>query len=233
MPSRSSVVILVRHGETAWNRTRRLQGRTDTTLSAEGIGEAKNLSDALSSVPLSAIYCSPLSRSRQTAEILGTPHGLTPQAKDAFLEIDYGSWEGKSTDHLRENFPEDFNKWMTQPTDVHIHDAEDLRSVRKRVVDGFMEILNENDANVIAVVGHGGVNRVLLLSLLNADLAAFWRIRQDNVCVNLIEVSGDVFRVSLLNSTAHLRTDYCSLVEQAISRLDHGLSGPSLSSIGR
>lgn len=228
MTSRNSIVILTRHGETAWNRTRRLQGRIDVSLSAEGIEEAKNLSVALSSVPLSEVYCSPLSRSKETAEILGSPHGLTPKVKDAFMEADYGSWEGKSTDYLRENFPHDFDKWMTQPTDVHIPNAENLECVRKRVVEGFMEVLNESDANVIAIVGHGGVNRALLLSLLNADLKSFWRIRQDNVCVNLIEVSGEVFRVSLLNSTVHLRTDYCALVEQARSRLAYGLSGPSI-----
>ena len=235
MQSRNSIVILARHGETIWNRTRRLQGRTDIDLSSEGMEEAKNLSDALSSVPLSEVYCSPLSRSRKTAEILGAPHGLTPKVRDAFLEVNYGSWEGKSTDYLRENFHEDFNKWMTHPTDVHIPDAEDLTSVRERVVEGFMEVLRENqsDTNVIAIVGHGGINRALLLFFLSADLAAFWRIRQDNVCVNLIEVSGDVFRVSLLNSTAHLRMDYRALVEQARSRLGHGLSGPSLSSMGR
>lgn len=158
---------------------------------------------------------------------------MAPRIKDAFLEVNYGSWEGKSTGYLKENFPEDFDKWMTEPTAVHIPGAEELMSVRTRVVQGFVEALNESDGNVIAIVGHGGINRTLLLSFLNADLTAFWRIRQDNVCVNLIEVSGDIFRVSLLNSTAHLRTDYAALVEQARSRLGQGLSGPSLLSRGK
>jgi broad specificity phosphatase PhoE len=210
--SKNSIVILTRHGETAWNRTRRLQGRLDISLSEEGIEEARNLSAALSSVPISEIYCSPLSRSRETAEILGSPHGLTPKVKDAFMEADYGSWEGKSSEYLRKIFPHDFDKWIKQPTDVQIPNAENLECVQKRVVEGFMEVLNESNANVIAIVGHGGVNRALLLSLLNADLKSFWRIRQDNVCVNLIEVAGEMFRVSLLNSTVHLRTDYCALV---------------------
>ena len=232
--SRNSIIILTRHGETAWNRTKRLQGRIDISLSEEGIEEARNLSAALSSVPLSEVYCSPLSRSRETAEILGHPHGLTPKVKDAFIEADYGSWEGKSSDYLRKNFPHDFDKWITHPNDAQIPNGENLERVQKRVVEGFMEVLNESHADVIAIVGHGGVNRALLLSLLNADLKSFWRIRQDNVCVNLIEVSGEMFRVSLLNSTAHLRTDYCALVEQARSRLAHGLSGPSTrSAFGR
>ncbi len=214
-----AVVILARHGGTAWNKTRRLQGRTDIPLSDDGVKEAKHLSIALASVPLSSIYCSSLARSRQTAEILAQPHGLIPNAREELVEVNFGAWEGKTTDYLRDNFSDNFRTWMTRPTSARIPGAEDLASVQKRVLHCFGEIIRENDGRITAMVGHGGVNRVLLLSLLGADLKSFWRIRQDNVCVNLIEVSGDVCRVSLLNSIAHLNANYMHLVSQAKSRL--------------
>ena len=214
-----AVVILVRHGGTAWNSTRRLQGRTDIPLSDSGVEEAKRLSSALASAPISSVYCSPLARSRQTAEILAEPHILTPKPMDDLVEVNFGTWEGKTTDYLRENFPENFQTWMTRPTSARIPGSEELKAVQKRVLRCFTEIVRENDGKVAAMVGHGGVNRVLLLSLLGAELQSFWRLRQDNVCVNLIEVSGDVYRVSLLNSVAHLETNYVDLVNQAKSRL--------------
>ncbi len=212
-------MILARHGGTAWNRTRRLQGRTDIPLSDSGVEEAKHLSSALASTPISSVYCSPLARSRQTAEILAEPHNLTPKPMADLIEVNFGTWEGKTTDYLRDSFPQDFQTWMTRPTSARIPGAEELKAVQKRALRCFAEIVRENDGKVTAMVGHGGVNRVLLLSLLGAELESFWRLRQDNVCVNLVEVSGDFYRVSLLNSIAHLEMNYLDLVNQAKSRL--------------
>lgn len=213
-----AVVILARHGGTSWNNERRLQGRTDIGLSREGVDQVTSLSRALSSSPISNIYCSPLSRSKRTAEIISTPHGLTPCVKESFIEMSFGLWEGKTTDYLSTNYPDEFKNWLTHPGHVHIPEAEKLQDVQRRVFNGFMQVIEENHGKVVAIVGHGGVNRLLLLSLLDSDLEAFWRIRQDNACLNLIEMSESTCRVSLVNSTAHLMTDYATLVRQAQSR---------------
>lgn len=214
-----AVVILARHGGTSWNNERRLQGRTDISLSPEGVNQVTLLSRALSSTPISNIYCSPLSRSKRTAEIISAPHGLTPHVKESFIEMSFGRWEGKTTSYLSANYPDDFKNWLRHPTRVRIPEAENLQDVQRRAFNGFMQVIEENHDKVVAIVGHGGVNRVLLLSMLDSDLEAFWRIRQDNACLNLIEMSESTCRVSLVNSTAHLMTDYAALVRQAKSRI--------------
>jgi len=212
------VLLLARHGETLWNEMRLIQGRTDVALSDTGREQAKVLSAALASIPLASIYCSPLLRARETAEILSIPHKIAPKMDEGFIEMNFGEWEGKTHIALRKEFPEKYDKWLVDPGQVAVPRAERLSDVQARVKRSFQHITEENDERIVAVVGHGGVNRALLLSLLQASSIAFWRLRQDTGCLNLIELSDGIPRISLLNSTAHLRTDYGQLVEEAAIR---------------
>ena len=211
-------MLLVRHGETLWNERRLLQGRTDIALCERGREQAKVLSSALTSIPFSSIYCSPLSRAKETAEILALPHGLTPIADQGFAEISFGDWEGKSHESLALEAGEEYAQWIIKPTEVTVAGAERLEEAQTRAMRSLDKIVRENKKRVLVVVGHGGINRVILLSLLEADLGAFWRMRQDTTCVNLIEFSDDIPRISLLNCTAHFKTDYTQIVKSAMSR---------------
>jgi len=197
---------------------RLIQGRTDVALSDTGREQAKILSAALASIPFASIHCSPLLRARETAEILSRPHTMMPRVDEGFVEVNFGSWEGKTHSALREEFQEKYDRWLVDPGSVDVPGAERLSDVQARVVRSFERVAEENDGKVVVVVGHGGVNRALLLSLLQANSGAFWRLRQDLACLNLIELSDGVPRVCLLNSTAHLKTDYRQLVEEAAVR---------------
>jgi len=214
----NAIVLLVRHGETLWNEMRLLQGRTDVSLSDAGREQARALSVALSSIPLSSIYCSPLSRARETAEILAMPRRLTPRVEAGFAEMSFGEWEGKSHSTLSKEFPEQYQRWLVDPSQVELPRAEKLVDVQARVRRGFERIVESSDGGVVAIVGHGGVNRALLLSLLHAEARAFWKLRQDLACVNLIEVFEGIPRLALANSTTHLKADYCQLVKEAATR---------------
>jgi len=214
----NAIVLLARHGETLWNEMRLLQGRTDVALSDIGREQARALADALASIPLFSIHCSPLLRARETAEVLATPHKIVPTINEGFIEINFGEWEGKSHTALRRDCPELYQKWLIDPTQVDVPGAERLSDVQARVMRSLERIVWENNGKIVAVVGHGGVNRTLLLSLLDARSEAFWRLRQDVACLNMIELSEGTPRISLLNSTAHLKTDYSQLVKEAAAR---------------
>jgi len=214
-----SIILLVRHGETPWNEKRLLQGRTDVALCDGGREQAEVLSSALSSVPLRATYCSPLARAAETAKILSSSHRISPKIDEGFIEINFGEWEGKTPEALRRDYPRQYERWLVNPKDVTVAKAELLRDVQTRVMRSFEHIAEENENGVVCIVGHGGINRVLLLSLLQADLGAFWRLRQDTACLNLIELSDDIPRITLLNSTAHFKKDYTQIVEEAMIRM--------------
>jgi len=214
----NALVLLARHGETLWNEMRLIQGRTDVALSDTGREQARALSAALASIPLSSIYCSPLVRARETAEILAKPHKTRPIVDEGFVEINFGEWEGKTHSALRKQFPDQYERWLMDPDQVDVPKAERLSDVQARVARSFQRIIEENDGKVVTVVGHGGVNRALLLSLLRAKSEAFWRLRQDVACLNMIELSEGIPRISTLNSTAHLKTDYSRLVREAAAR---------------
>jgi len=214
----NAVVLLARHGETLWNEMRLIQGRTDVALSDTGREQARALSAALASIPLSSIYCSPLVRARETANILATPHKIMPRVDEGFVEINFGEWEGKTHSALRKQFQEQYERWLIDPGQVDVPRAERLNDVQARVIQSFERIVMENEGKIATVVGHGGVNRALILSLMRANSGAFWRLRQDLACLNLIELSDGIPRICLLNSTSHLRTDYRLLVGEAAIR---------------
>ena len=87
-------LLLVRHGETDWNRDHRVQGQTDTPLNATGLAQAHALASSLSCVPLDAVYSSDLARARMTAETVAEPHGLPVEVEVDLREKDFGTWEG-------------------------------------------------------------------------------------------------------------------------------------------
>jgi len=218
MRQSKAIILLARHGETLWNEMRLIQGRTDVALSDAGREQARALLTALAPIPLASIYCSPLMRARETAEILGMPHKMTPMIDEGFVEVNFGEWEGKTHSELRNKFPDRYEKWLIDPGQVYVPGAERLSDVQSRVMHSFQRIIEENDGKVLAVVGHGGVNRTLLLSLLQANLASFWRLRQDIACLNLIELSDGMPKINLVNSTAHFKTDYWQLLKEAADR---------------
>ena len=102
-----TTIILVRHGETDWNRERRFQGHADTALNESGRQQAVALADALSSERLTAICTSPLRRASETADIVGARLGLQPEKLAALREIDVGDWQGLTVDEVKARFPDE------------------------------------------------------------------------------------------------------------------------------
>jgi broad specificity phosphatase PhoE len=203
----ATLVYLIRHAETVWNVERRVQGSLDAPLSDRGRRQVACLVGALRDVPLAALYASPLARAQETARPLAEARGLSLQVVDDLREIDQGEWEARLLDDVQADDGERLLAWWSAPHTVRMPGGETLGEVQARALRAFAAMAARHAGEAVAIVAHGGVNKALLLALLGAPLAAYWRIRQNNACINLIEVDGPATRVRSLNDTLHLGAD--------------------------
>ncbi|MCX7779938.1 MAG: histidine phosphatase family protein [Negativicutes bacterium] len=196
--------ILVRHGETTWNREGRYQGQIDTPLSPFGIEQGLKVAEALANIPLDICYASPLSRSYETAGMCAARHGLEVIRDERLLEINHGEWEGLLAAEVGERYPELLHKWRTSVVDVEMPGGETIEAVRQRSMAAFYDYAAKHAGQTVLVVAHDAVNKAVLCSILDIDLSHFWQIKQDNTCINVFEYQDGKWRLVLLNSTQHL-----------------------------
>lgn len=196
-------LYLIRHGETEGSDVKRYKGTLDVPLSENGLQQMKRTAEFVKSVrdgkPLAAVYSSDLSRARKSAEAVALPHGLSPVAVEGLRERNFGLWEGLSFDEIREKFPDAFEAWARDPLSHSPVGGESTLDVRDRVTDTLGQILLRHDGGDIAVVAHGGVNRVALCHFMGLPLENIFRIEQDFACVNIIEFYDGFPVVKLLN----------------------------------
>ena len=167
-------LLLVRHGETDVSIRGRCFGRLDVGLSEEGRRQADALGATLCKVRLTAVCSSPLVRALDTATAIATPHGLRPLPLDVLRELDFGELEGLTHEQIREERPELYQEWMESPATVRFPGGESFADLRARVLPAVSEIVERHRGEVVAVVAHGGVVRVVLADALGlADGAAF------------------------------------------------------------
>lgn len=182
-------ILLVRHGETTWNREGRYQGRTDIPLSEHGQAQVQRLGDRLRNVPIAAAIASPLARAKTTAEAVLAGRSLTLELDPALLEISHGAWEGKLASEVERDHAEMFGVWRTAPgRDAPAGPgAETLGDVEARawpVLEKLCARLGDTDTGLIAA--HDAVNRVLLCRVLGLPLQQVWKFRQAPATLNVL-----------------------------------------------
>jgi len=197
-------IFLVRHGETAWNNQLRYQGHSDIPLSEKGRAQARALSHKLAGETFNAFYASDLTRARETAEIIAQPHGLPVITKSQLRETKFGAWEGLKYSEIMERYPEVLASWTTDPLSTRIPDGESLRDVAERVMAGLAEIIENHPEERVVIAAHGGTIRIILASILHMDLNQYWRLRQDNTALNIVDFYNEKAIVSLVNDVSHL-----------------------------
>jgi broad specificity phosphatase PhoE len=207
-------IVLVRHGQTAWNREVRFRGRADPPLDDFGLKQAEATGRYLAARwPVDVVYASPMERAMQTAQAIAAiaaiadAHGLTAQSFDGLLDIDFGEWQGRSPDEVKEHYPELLQAWFEAPHTVHVPGGESLDDVRDRVVVGLDQVIERHPGQTVAMVGHTVVNRVLLCAVLGLGNEHFWRLQQETCTVNVFDAEPDgTFTIVVLNDTCH--TDF-------------------------
>lgn len=197
-------LILVRHGETDWNKESRFQGNQDIALNKKGEAQAQKLADRLADEKIDLIYSSNLGRAHTTAKIIAQEHNLEVGVRANLQEIDFGVWEGLTFAEINEQYSKEFSAWKDNPNEMKPKDGESLKEVEKRAVKAMNELLEEHDGKTILVAAHGGVNRVVISNFLGMPLDKCWRLNQDNTAVNIINISQTEVVLEKFNSTCHL-----------------------------
>jgi len=197
-------LFLIRHGESRSNIEQRYQGQGESDLSQLGLDEAEELARYLSKQKFSAIYSSTLRRSFETAEMISKHHDLDVMKVPELIERNYGKWENMKFGDIKKRYGRIYGKWLIDPGMTLIPGAESLKALQKRGVAAIEKLVKKNKGRTFCVVGHGGINRTILFHYMNVDLNNFWRIRQANCCINVVEFNKHFPVVTLLNSTAHL-----------------------------
>ena len=199
-------MILVRHGQTEWNRVERFRGRADVPLDETGLAqaEATGRRTAADVIP-AAVYSSPLARAVKTAEAIAGHFALAVQVHPGLADIDYGEWQGLTPDEARARWPEINHAWYNAPHTARIPGGETLDDLRARAMAAVAELAARHAGQSIVLVGHTVVNRVILLGVLGLGNERFWRLRQDTCAVNVFEAEGGDFTLVSLNDTCHLQ----------------------------
>jgi broad specificity phosphatase PhoE len=198
--------VLVRHGQTEWNRVERFRGRADVPLNDVGLAQAAAAGRRVAEEwRLAAVYASPLSRAYVTAEAISLRCGRPAAPLAGVLDIDYGEWQGLTPDEVASRWPDLLHAWYTTPQTVQIPGGESLAGLRERAMAAIRELANRHGDETVAVVSHTVVNRVILLAILGLGNERFWRLGQDNCAINVFEADAADFTLVTLNDTCHLR----------------------------
>jgi len=201
-----TLIVLVRHGQTEWNRVERFRGQADVPLDATGLAQAEATARRIAAewAP-AAVYSSPLSRAVKTAEAIARQFGLPVQTHRGLADIDYGQWQGLTPDEARERWPEMVDAWYRTPETAQIPGGETLNNLRVRTMEAVRELAARHQGKTIVLVGHTVVNRAILLGVLGLRNHRFWRLRQDTCAINVLEVDSDDSTLVSMNDTCHLR----------------------------
>jgi broad specificity phosphatase PhoE len=206
MPSRHDAhyrrVILIRHGESTANQKRLLTGRSDPELTGRGVRQARDVARLLGSFTwnVDTIFSSPLKRALHTARFISKRRALPVNESDLLLETDFGAWEEKGRDELK-NIPQ-WDLYVQDPFHFQFPEGESPQDVRKRV-GLFMESLRKNDTwDTAVVVSHYTPIAFFILHILGMDGGKRAPFAIDNASATVIRLSDDSGYIEKLNCTA-------------------------------
>ena len=202
-----TTIVLVRHGETEWNRVERFRGRVDVPLNLNGQRQAVATAKFIRTLwRPAAVYSSPLTRAVQTALPIAAQSGLSIKTLPDFIDLDYGEWQGHTAEEVKMRWHETYFLWQRAPHTVRIPGGETLEELRERGMTALYKLVQLHKGETIVIVGHQDLNRAILISLLNLGLNHFWSIQQNNCAINRIVSANGDDRVNVIsiNETAHL-----------------------------
>lgn len=201
-------IILIRHGETEWNRLHRFQGLSDIPLNPKGNEQARALALTLKNETIEAIYSSPLSRALETATHIGQYHPSTPIIKEGgLMEMNLGDFEGMEARHWAIHH-QDFRKtWEENPATLSMPGGESLQDVQNRAVDTLNRIAKRHARDcTLLICSHNFVIISLLCFASKVPLDHFRELRQDTAALSILYKDGTDFWIEQINDRKHLQT---------------------------
>ncbi len=197
-------MLLVRHGQSTWNREHRIQGQLDPPLSEEGRRQAERLGRRWAGRSFVAAYSSDLKRALETAALIGTTTGAAPIPSAGLREVYLGEWEGLNTTQIEQRFPEAWALWTKEPRWDVVPGGEGEEPFEARVNAELDSILARHEHGDVLVVTHGGVIQVALHRVIGRANHGLFPFRIENASISIIEKRNGRFVVSRVNDTSHL-----------------------------
>lgn len=204
-------ILLIRHGETAWNAIKRLQGHTDIPLNADGTRQAKALAWSLQNEKLAAVVSSDLQRALQTAGEIARLQGLPTRIDAGLRERCFGAFEGMLYSDIPHQYPQAYAAWKSHDPDAAFppgeRQGETTRAFHQRVLTHLLHYARQFDGQKIAIVAHGGVLECAYRAAKNLPLGAPREVTIYNASINRFECNDGVFRLLQWGDIAHLDAD--------------------------
>lgn len=197
-------MILVRHGETDWNRELRFQGHVDVGLNAVGLEQARRLASRLAAEPAAHLYASDLLRAQQTAQPVASQLGVASVTEPALREQSFGTVDGMRVDDIKAQHPQAWEQWLRFHEDFCMPGGETTREFHARVVDAVYRIAGDHPGATLVVVTHGGVLDMIWRTARSLSLSGPRQSEIPNAGVSRVRVSAGRIEVLAWADTAHL-----------------------------
>jgi broad specificity phosphatase PhoE len=194
-----TLIYLIRHGNVVGAETGRFIGHLDVALSPLGERQMTVLADRLAAIKVDAVYSSDLARTRQSARIVAAPHGLVTIETPELREFAMGLWEGLTAEEIRARDAAAFTAWMADVAGYQFPEGESLTQLAARAWPAVERIVDAHPGGSVAIVAHGGTNRLILCRALALRPERLLALGQDYACLSVLEWSGTRWTLRLLN----------------------------------
>ena len=200
-------LILVRHGETAWNREGRFQGQGPVGLNQLGIIQARKVARAL--VPMSPVtlYSSPLPRTLMTAQEISKELSIPVAALDGIKEVDLGELEGITDREMRSRYAQVYTAWRENPSELVFPGGESIQQLQERCWQAIEGVEKAHPKELVVAVSHNFAIRSILCSCMGLPLSKFHRLRVDLASISIVQASATSLQVLSINDKCHLSQD--------------------------
>ncbi|WP_238524757.1 alpha-ribazole phosphatase [Halanaerobium hydrogeniformans] len=192
-------MLLIRHGETDWNKELIFQGHSDTELNEKGIKNAKKNAELLKDLNYDYIYCSDLKRAKDTAGFIADKLNKKIIESKEIRELDFGKWEGLDFKSIEEKYPDEFKAWQEDFLKNNPPGGEKISDFTERVNRFFKSVLKKHRDKKIIVVTHGGVIKTYLTEIMAVPKKRFWQFQIENNSLTEIKFTGEVAVLTKLN----------------------------------
>jgi broad specificity phosphatase PhoE len=205
-----ALLLLARHGETDWNRARRVQGFTDIPLNDEGRRQARMLAKRLKTFEVHALVASDLVRAAETARIVGAGLGIEPVLSPAWREIGLGALEGRDAPGAQKDFGELVSAAARQAAPL-AEGAETFAAFEARILEGYGALARDHAGRTVCVVSHGGTLKALIAHLVGLPAGRIERLSlRANAGLSVVDFRHGRPQLTMLNDARHLEAPWTS-----------------------
>jgi broad specificity phosphatase PhoE len=200
-------LIIIRHAETTWNNKHKTQGKADIPLSSLGKRQASLLGKRFSEAKIDAVYSSMLQRSIKTAEAVARHHPHIALIKAQELnEMNWGKWEGLTFEQIARTYPKEFAARQLDKFNIAPPQGESPAALKRRITPFLRKMIDRHKNQTVLVVGHAGMNRVIIGTILGWSEQKTASTTFKNTSVTILHVKKGKSRMRLFNCTSHLET---------------------------